>query len=178
MSRRVVVTGGSCISSLGMELDEIFTSLKSLKNRIVRMEDWDKYSQMNTRLAAPILYDLPEYPRKKIRGAGRVGLLALASADKAMQVAGLTGDTELLKSGRVGVAYGSSMGSVNPDGFLLHVESSLRLLQDYSNHLYPLYAPDLRREYQRVLWHDWTSDYHQYRMHQRKPFYRLRLRSH
>lgn len=114
MSRRVVVTGGSCISSLGMELDEIFTSLKSLKNRIVRMEDWDKYSQMNTRLAAPILYDLPEYPRKKIRGAGRVGLLALASADKAMQVAGLTGDTELLKSGRVGVAYGSSMGSVNP----------------------------------------------------------------
>lgn len=114
MSRRVVVTGGSCISSLGMELDEIFTSLKSLKNRIVRMEDWDKYTQMNTRLAAPILYDLPEYPRKKIRGAGRVGLLALASADKAMQVAGLTGDTELLKSGRVGVAYGSSMGSVNP----------------------------------------------------------------
>lgn len=114
MSRRVVVTGGSCISSLGMELDEIFTSLKSLRNRIVRMEDWDKYTQMNTRLAAPILYDLPEYPRKKIRGAGRVGLLALASADKAMQVAGLTGDTELLKSGRVGVAYGSSMGSVNP----------------------------------------------------------------
>lgn len=114
MSRRVVVTGGSCISSLGMELDDIFTNLKSLKNRVVRMEDWDKFAQMNTRLAAPILYDLPEYPRKKIRGAGRVGILALASADKAMQVAGLAGDTELLKSGRVGVAYGSSMGSVNP----------------------------------------------------------------
>lgn len=114
MNRRVVVTGGSCISSLGSEIDEVFESLHSLKNRIVRMRDWDKFTQMNTRLAGPILYDLPEYPRKKIRGAGRVGVLALASADKAMQVAGLTEDPALLKSGRVGVAYGSSMGSVNP----------------------------------------------------------------
>lgn len=114
MSRRVVITGGSCISSLGMELEDVFSSLKSLKNRIVRMDDWDKFTQMNTRLAGPIQYDLPEYPRKKIRGAGRVGVLALASADKAMQVAGLTDDTALLKSGRVGVAYGSSMGSVYP----------------------------------------------------------------
>ena len=71
MSRRVVVTGGSCVTSLGMELDDIFSELKTLKNHIVRMDDWDKYAQMNTRLAGPIFYDLPEYPRKKIRGAGR-----------------------------------------------------------------------------------------------------------
>ena len=114
MTRRVVVTGGSCVSSLGVEIDDIFSSLKTLKNKIVRMQDWDKYSQMNTRLAGPILYDLPEYPRKKIRGAGRVGLLAITSADKAIQLAGLTENPDLLKSGRVGVAYGSSMGSVNP----------------------------------------------------------------
>ena len=114
MSRRVVVTGGSCVSSLGMELDEVFSQLKTFKNHIVRMNDWDKYAQMNTRLAGPILYDLPEYPRKKIRGAGRVGVLAITSADKAMQIAGLAGEKELLKSGRVGVAYGSSMGSVRP----------------------------------------------------------------
>ena len=114
MSRRVVVTGGSCVTSLGMELDEIFSELKSLKNHIVHMDDWDKYAQMNTRLAGPILYDLPEYPRKKVRGAGRVGVLAITSADKAMQMAGLAGEKELLKSGRVGVAYGSSMGSVRP----------------------------------------------------------------
>lgn len=114
MSRRVVVTGGSCVSSLGMEIDEVFSQLKTFKNHIVRMNDWDKYAQMNTRLAGPILYDLPEYPRKKIRGAGRVGVLAITSADKAMQMAGLVGEKELLKSGRVGVAYGSSMGSVRP----------------------------------------------------------------
>ncbi|MCF0222451.1 MAG: beta-ketoacyl-ACP synthase [Fibrobacter sp.] len=126
MTRRVVVTGGSCISALGSEVDEVFESLHSLKNRIVRMEDWEKFTQMNTRLACPILYDLPEYPRKAVRGAGRVGLLALASADKAMQVAGLAGDKELLKSGRVGVAYGSSMGSIHP-------------LQDFFSMLNPPY---------------------------------------
>lgn len=130
MNRRVVVTGGSCISSLGSEIDEVFESLHSLKNRIVRMEDWEKFTQMNTRLAGPILYDLPEYPRKKIRGAGRVAIMALASADKAMQVAGLTDDTELLKSGRVGVAYGSSMGSIHP---LLDFFSMLKPPHDCSN---------------------------------------------
>ena len=104
MSRRVVITGGSCISSLGMEVEDVFSALKSLKNRVVRMNEWDMYAQMNTRLASPILYDLPEYPRKKIRGAGRVALLSIASADKAIQCAGLAEQPELLKSGRVGVA--------------------------------------------------------------------------
>lgn len=113
MTRRVVVTGGSCISSLGQEVDECFDSLKSLKNKIVRMDEWDVYTQMNTRLAGPITYPLPEYPRKKIRGCGRVAVMALASADKAIKVAGLADDQELLKSGRVGVAYGSCMGSID-----------------------------------------------------------------
>ena len=124
MNRRVVVTGGSCISSLGMELDDVFASLKTLKNRIVRMNDWDRYAQMNTRLACPIQYDLPEYSRKKIRGAGRVAVLAIASADKAIQCAGLAEEADLLKSGRVGVAYGSSMGSINPLLDLLDAEAA------------------------------------------------------
>ena len=55
MSRRVVITGGSCISSLGMEVEDVFSALKSLKNRVVRMNEWDMYAQMNTRLASPIL---------------------------------------------------------------------------------------------------------------------------
>ena len=129
MNRRVVVTGGSCISSLGMEFDDVFASLKTLKNRIVRMSDWDRYAQMNTRLASPIQYELPEYPRKKIRGAGRVAVLAIAAADKAIQCAGLAEEAELLKSGRVGVAFGSSMGSINP---LLDFFSMLRPPHDCS----------------------------------------------
>lgn len=94
-----------------METDEIFSSLHSLKNRIVRMSDWDRFSQMNTRLAGPITYPLPEYPRKKARGMGRVAHLAVASAEKALVSAGIDLNDPLLKSGRVGVAYGSSSGS-------------------------------------------------------------------
>ncbi len=111
MKRRVVVTGGSCISSLGMETEEIFSNLHSLRNRIVRMDDWEKYTQMNTRLAGPITYPLPEYPRKKARGMGRVAHLALASAEKALAASGVDLNDPILKSGRVGVAYGSSSGS-------------------------------------------------------------------
>lgn len=112
--RRVVVTGGSCISSLGFDAETAIESLKGLKNRVVRMDAWDIYKQMNTRLAAPILEPLPPYPRKKIRGAGRVAVMGLASADKAIEVAGLTDETALMKSGRMGVAFGSSMGSIDP----------------------------------------------------------------
>ena len=112
--RRVVVTGGSCISALGFDADEAFGSLKTFKNCVVRMDDWDVYKQMNTRLASPILQPLPQYPRKKIRGAGRVAVMGLLSADKALAVAGLSEDIALHKSGRMGVAFGSSMGSIDP----------------------------------------------------------------
>lgn len=112
MTRRVVVTGGSCFSSLGTELDEIFCNLKSLENRVQRMDEWDVFSQMNTRLAAPITFPLPNYPRKKIRGAGRVAVMAIASAEKSLETAGLLDATDLHKSGRMGVAFGSSMGNI------------------------------------------------------------------
>lgn len=112
MKRRVVVTGGSCISSLGMETEEIFNNLHALKNRIVRMDDWDKFKQMNTRLAGPVLYDLPEYPRRQARGMGRVAHLAVASVHKALACAGIDEKDPFLRSGRVGVAFGSSMGSI------------------------------------------------------------------
>lgn len=111
--RRVVVTGGSCVSSLGFDADEAIENLKLLKNRVVRMDSWDVYKQMNTRLASPILQPLPQYPRKKVRGAGRVAVMGLLSADKAIQCAGLSEDTVLMKSGRMGVAYGCSMGNID-----------------------------------------------------------------
>jgi 3-oxoacyl-[acyl-carrier-protein] synthase II len=77
------------------------------------MEDWGKYKRMNTQLAAPVDFTMPDYPRKKIRGLGRVGQLALVSADRALQSAALAPDDPELSSGRCGVAYGSSMGSVD-----------------------------------------------------------------
>jgi len=111
--RRVVITGGSVISALGSEWRDILKNLKSGKNCVRRMNDWDKYTRMNTRLAAPVDYALPDYPRKIIRGLGRVAQLAFASADKALSDAGISHNDQLLKNGRCGVAYGSSMGSID-----------------------------------------------------------------
>lgn len=111
--RRVVITGGAVVSALGSEWPEIRARLKSLKNCVRYMKDWDRFKRMNTRLAAPIDFTMGEYPRKKIRGLGRVGQLALVSADKALKGAGIEADDPLLKSGRAGISYGSSMGSVD-----------------------------------------------------------------
>jgi 3-oxoacyl-[acyl-carrier-protein] synthase II len=110
--RRVVVTGGGVVSVLGNDWEKILAALKAGKNFVRRMDDWDKYANMNTRLAAPIDSQLREYARKKTRGMGRVGRLAIEAADDALTNAGISEDNPLLKNGRCGVAFGSSMGSV------------------------------------------------------------------
>jgi 3-oxoacyl-[acyl-carrier-protein] synthase II len=115
MKRRVAVTGGGIVSSLGNDEETIFKSLKEGKNSTRRMEDWTKYSQMNSILAAPVDFVMPDYPRKKIRGMGRVSRFALVASDNALKLAGLI-DSPDLSSGRTGIAYGSSMSSV--DGIL------------------------------------------------------------
>jgi len=111
--KRVVITGGSIVSALGSEWSDILAKLKAGKNCVRRMNDWDRYTRMNTRLAAPVDFTLPDYPRKKTRGLGRVAQLALVSADRALAHAGINADDPELKNGRCGIAYGSSMGSVD-----------------------------------------------------------------
>jgi 3-oxoacyl-[acyl-carrier-protein] synthase II len=110
--RRVVITGGAVVSALGNEWPDILKALKAGKNCIRYMEEWEKFTDMNTRLAAPVDFTMPDYPRKKIRGLGRVGQLALVSADRALANAGIKADEPEMKNGRCGVAYGSSMGSM------------------------------------------------------------------
>ena len=112
MNRRVVVTGGSVISALGNEWSEIFASLKQKKNKIKYMPEWERYQGMNTRLACPVDFKAPDFPRKKTRGMGRIALMAVTSADNALKDAGLL-DSPELKAGRCGVSYGSSAGSID-----------------------------------------------------------------
>jgi len=113
VKRRVVITGGAAISALGEEWPDIFNALKAGRNRVRYMTDWEKYTAMNTRLAAPVDFTMPDYPRKKTRGLGRIAQLALVSADRAVASAGISADDPILKGGRCGIAYGSSMGSVD-----------------------------------------------------------------
>jgi len=113
MKRRVVITGGSIVSALGNEWPDIVKSLKAEKNCVRYMSEWEKYTDMNTRLAAPVDFTLPGYPRKKTRGLGRIAQLALVSADRAIANAGISADDPMLKNGRCGISFGSSMGSVD-----------------------------------------------------------------
>lgn len=116
--RRVVVTGGGLVSVLGNSWEEALKSLKACKNFVKYMPDWaEKYPLMNTRLACPIenfKVDSDKYPRKKIRGMGPVALMALAATDSALELSGLKSENSVFQSGRMGIAYGSSMGSVYP----------------------------------------------------------------
>lgn len=113
MTRRVVVTGMGLVSSLGTDWKTFRSNLDNGVSGIRRMDDWDRYESMNTRLGGPVTdVELPKYPRKKIRTMGRVSLLSTYATEMAFNDAGLI-DDPILKSGQVGVAYGSSTGSTD-----------------------------------------------------------------
>ena len=112
--RRVVITGMSGVTSLGQSWDEIERNLKAGASGVQRMPDWEKYPDLLTRLAAPVTnFTLPpHYTRKTIRTMGRIAQMAVRSTEVALGDAGLK-DDPFLRSGRVGVAYGSSTGSTD-----------------------------------------------------------------
>lgn len=112
MTRRVVVTGLGTVTALGESWEENRAGLLARKNAVAQMPEWDIFSGLNTKLAAPIKnFTLPEhYTRKRTRSMGRVSLLSTRATEYAIESAGLLED-EFLKSGRVGIAYGSCTGS-------------------------------------------------------------------
>lgn len=115
MSRRVVITGFGGISCLGDNWESMANSLKSQKNFVVTMDEWDKFDGLNTRLAAPVTdFEKPaHYSRKKIRSMGRVSLMATRASELALIDANLL-DSPVVSSGAMGIAYGSSTGSTDP----------------------------------------------------------------
>ena len=110
--KRVVISGIGGISPLGNDWPTIAARLREVRNAVAWVPDWEPYDGLNTKLgAAAADFELPaHYNRKTMRAMGRVALLATRSAELALEDAGLLGDP-LLKSGRVGISYGSSAGS-------------------------------------------------------------------
>lgn len=115
MSRRVVITGMGGISALGQDWDSVKVRLQAGQNAVVRMDEWDRFDGLHTRLAAPVSdFSTPaHYSRKKIRSMGRVSLMATRASEMALEDAGLLHDP-LIASGAMGIAYGSSTGSTDP----------------------------------------------------------------
>jgi 3-oxoacyl-[acyl-carrier-protein] synthase II len=113
--KRVVVTGAGGISALGDSWEAIERGLRRGRNAVRYMTEWDKYADLNTRLAAPCdAFQAPaEWTRKQLRSMGRVSQLAVRASQLALEQAGLD-DPEFLRGGEVGVACGSCVGST-PD---------------------------------------------------------------
>lgn len=112
--KRVVVTGMSGITSLGETADSIFEKFAQGKSGIRYMADWEKYTDLRTKLGGPVeSFTIPKHFNRKVtRGMGRVALMSVISAEAALTDAGLLGDS-VLQSGDAGVAFGSSAGSVD-----------------------------------------------------------------
>ncbi|HTY49342.1 MAG TPA: beta-ketoacyl-ACP synthase [Steroidobacteraceae bacterium] len=112
---RVVVTGLGGICALGTEWSAIRARLAGPGNAVRRMPEWERYGDLNARLAAPVTdFEVPgHWTRRHIRGMGRVSQLAVFAAERALEDAGLLGEP-LLRGGSTGVAFGSSIGST-PD---------------------------------------------------------------
>ena len=113
--RRVVVTGVGGVTALGDDWPAIRACMLRGQTAIRFMEDWQRFSGLNTRLAAPIAapsFD-KRYPRKKMRTMGLVSKMAVLATERALEDAGLV-DAPVLTGGRCGIAYGSSFGSPGP----------------------------------------------------------------
>mgnify|MGYP001336660029 CR=1 FL=1 len=110
--KRVVVTGIGALSPLGHDWPTVEARLRSRRNAVQTMHDWAVYEGLNTRVGAPAAaFELPaHYNRKSTRSMGRVAVMATRASEIALADAGLL-DDPLLKSGRIGIAYGSSSGT-------------------------------------------------------------------
>ncbi|MBX2867275.1 MAG: beta-ketoacyl-ACP synthase [Acidiferrobacterales bacterium] len=111
---RVAVTGMHAITPLGHSWSAFRDALMSNKSAVRYMEDWESIDGLSTRLAALVTdFSTPiHWKRKKTRSMGRVAALAAAATEQALIDASLL-DSEILTSGRVGVAYGSCTGSTD-----------------------------------------------------------------
>ncbi len=111
--KRVVVTGMAGISPIGNDWQQVSARLKAQHTGIKHMQEWDKYIGLNTRLGAPADFIRPaHYSRKQTRSMGRIALLATFATELALIDAGLLNDP-CLNSGQMGIAYGSSAGSLD-----------------------------------------------------------------
>lgn len=133
--KRVVVTGMSFISSLGCDIQSAFQRLQKFENTVEYLPELEEYKRLNTKLAAPVkdFITPPHFDRKVLRTMGRVSVMSVASAEKALEMAGLLND-EIITNGQTGVSYGSSSGSLETliDFHSMQVDKEVKCLNSGS----------------------------------------------
>lgn len=110
--KRVVVTGFGAISPLGHDWPTAHEALRAARNVVQVMEEWKAYEGLNTLLGVTVKpFELPaHYTRKSMRSMGKVALMGTRASELALIDAGLLG-SDLVRDGRMGIAYGSSAGT-------------------------------------------------------------------
>ncbi|OAB45149.1 beta-ketoacyl-[acyl-carrier-protein] synthase II [Paenibacillus antarcticus] len=112
LNHRVVITGMGVVTSLGKDLDSLWSNLVAGKSGVSQIESFD-VSEYNTRIAASVKdFDAEEYiDRKEMRKMDRFVQFAAAAGMMALQNSGLDiskdSDPE-----RVGVIIGSGIGGL------------------------------------------------------------------
>ena len=110
--RRVVVTGLGGLCAIGDSWPMIAKAFQERRSGIRRLDHWATLAGLRTHLAGMVPEELmpTHYERKQTRSMGRVAMLATRATEQALDDAGLL-DDPLLQSGKVGIAYGSSIGT-------------------------------------------------------------------
>lgn len=114
--RRVVITGMGVLSPLGSGVSKNFKRLGVYKNAVEEIESLKEYKGLNAHLASLVKnFEIPErYTRKVLRSMGPVAVMSLFVSEQALEDAGIDRDGSLVRGGRLGVAFGSSSGSIEP----------------------------------------------------------------
>lgn len=108
MTERVVVTGMAGICPLGSDWAIIREALLAKQSGIRTMPGWEQLHGLQTRLGAPVLEEFSE--SAELPSMGRVSLLARFATERALHSAALS--REQIARPRVGIAYGSTSGSI------------------------------------------------------------------
>ena len=109
--RRVVITGRGAVSPYGLGVGSLVDGIWAGRSAVRAMPEWARIRGLRSLLAAPV----PEFdckdllPRAQRRTMGPMSIYAALATQEAVADAGI--GTELLTSGRVGVAIGSTTGS-------------------------------------------------------------------
>ncbi len=108
--RRVVITGYGIISPIGNNKEEIKDSFSNKKSGIVNIPEWSEIEGLRSQVAGKAKnIDHKILDRKARRSMGKVAIYSTISAKNAIKDSNLS--EEILKSGRVGVAASSTIGS-------------------------------------------------------------------
>ncbi len=110
-ARRVVITGIGLTTPIGNTLPEVVRALRCGRSGIRFMPEFGTIRGMRCQVAAPVTVDLDSLSKRRTRTMGRVSKLATWATKSAIADASLP--AALLSSGRLGLAYGSTAGSLD-----------------------------------------------------------------